>query len=334
MINKIYEKIKEFIKNNYKILIAFILFLFISFYELPFVIYSPGGIVPLGERIEIDGEYNEEGSLNMCYVTTRKATIVNWILEKVIPNWDMEKETESEYDFDELIEIEKLYLDNSITNATILAYEKANKKISIKSEKNTISYVDPKADTNVEVLDELIKVDDKIISSIDELREVVASHKVGDIVKLTVKENGKEKEKSAKVYETDDGLRIGIGFMTTYDLQADPVIDVKTKANESGSSGGLMLSLQIYNKLISEDITKGKKIVGTGTITRDGIVGEIDGIKYKLLGAKKNKADLFFCPKENYDEAIKVNEKYKLDLKIVSVDTFDDALNYLKNELN
>ena len=33
---------------------------------------------------------------------------------------------------------------------------------------------------------------------------------------------------------------------------------------------------------------------------------EIDGVKYKMLGAKKNKADVFLCPYENYEEAINV----------------------------
>ena len=48
--------------------------------------------------------------------------------------------------------------------------------------------------------------------------------------------------------------------------------------------------LAIYKELIEEDITHGLKIVGTGTIDELGNVGEIDGVKYKILGAVKNKA--------------------------------------------
>ena len=94
-----------------------------------------------------------------------------------------------------------------------------------------------------------------------------------------------------------------------------------------------MLSLAIYNAITKEDITKGKTIVGTGTIDINGNVGKIDGVKYKILGANKNKADLFICPKENYEEAIKIKEEHNLDLKIVSVSTFDEAINYLENNL-
>ena len=94
-----------------------------------------------------------------------------------------------------------------------------------------------------------------------------------------------------------------------------------------------MLSLAIYNAITEEDITKGKTIVGTGTIDILGNVGKIDGVKYKILGAEKNKTDLFICPKDNYDEAMKVKKEHNLNINIISVETFDEAINYLENNL-
>ena len=49
-----------------------------------------------------------------------------------------------------------------------------------------------------------------------------------------------------------------------------------------------------------------------GTIDEDGNVGAIGGVKYKMLGAQKDGADIFFVPKENYDEAKKVYKKNNL----------------------
>ena len=94
------------------------------------------------------------------------------------------------------------------------------------------------------------------------------------------------------------------------------------------------MSLSIYNKLVDEDITKGRKIVGTGTIDTDGNVGEIGGVKYKLLGAVKSKADIFLVPYENYDEAIRYKNENNYDIKIIKVATFDEALNTLKSKNN
>ena len=56
MFNKIYDSIKNFIINNYKFLIAWIIIVILFFYELPYVIYTPGGVVNLEERIVVDGE--------------------------------------------------------------------------------------------------------------------------------------------------------------------------------------------------------------------------------------------------------------------------------------
>ena len=45
-------------------------------------------------------------------------------------------------------------------------------------------------------------------------------------------------------------------------------------------------------------------------ISLDGTVGEIDGIKYKIMGAAKNKVDIVFVPSANYEEAIMTKNKY------------------------
>lgn len=90
-----------------------------------------------------------------------------------------------------------------------------------------------------------------------------------------------------------------------------------------------MLSLAIYNAISDEDITKGRTVVGTGTIDILGNVGEIDGVKYKLLGANNNDAEIFLCPMENYEEALEVKEEFNLNIDIHGVATFDEALEYL-----
>ena len=92
-----------------------------------------------------------------------------------------------------------------------------------------------------------------------------------------------------------------------------------------------MMALSIYTKISDNDIVKGRKIAGTGTIEADGTVGEIDGIKYKIMGASKNKIDIVLVPSANYKEAIEVKEKYNYDIEIVKIDTFSDAIKYLES---
>ena len=110
MFNKIYDSIKNFIINNYKFLIVWIIIVVLLFYELPYVIYTPGGIVNLEERIVVDGEEDvTAGSLNMSYVSLVKGTIPMLLLSFVIPNWDIlpsEEITREDESVDDLLELE------------------------------------------------------------------------------------------------------------------------------------------------------------------------------------------------------------------------------------
>ena len=79
-----------------------------------------------------------------------------------------------------------------------------------------------------------------------------------------------------------------------------------------------------------EDLTRGYKIVGTGTIDLDGNVGEISGIEYKLKAAVKEEADIFLAPAGiNYEKAIVLANQNNYDINIIGVATFEDTLNYL-----
>ncbi len=333
MLNKIYEKIKQFILENYKFLIALILIVVTLTYEFPYVVYTPGGIVNLENRIKIENDIENKGSFNMSYVTLRKGNLPSILLSYVIKDWDLIKENEITSDnesVDDLLKLEKLYMNSSIDNATILAYQKAGKSINITKNINNVIYIDKLAKTDLKIYDKIVSVDGNTINTIDDLKEYINTKKEHDIINFDVLNNDKKATRKAEVIKIGDELKVGIAFLTTYEYDTDPSIKVKTKSSESGSSGGLMLSLAIYNKLIDKDITKGKKVVGTGTIDIYGNVGKIDGVKYKILGAVKNKADLFICPEENYEEAIKVKKEHKIDLKIISVKTFDDVINYLE----
>lgn len=334
MFNKLYSNVKNFIVENYKFLIIWGIIIFLFFYEFPYVIYTPGGIVNLEDRIEVENSRDTEGSLNMSYVSLVKGTLPMILLSYCLPNWDLVKSSEitaPDESVNELLELEKLYMQSSIDNATILAYEKAGKELNITREVNNIVYISDDADTDLEIYDELLTADGIEVNDVAELREIVNSKNEGDSITFLVNRNGKEKECSAKIYNTEDGLKVGVSFLTTYEYETNPEISVATKASESGSSGGLMLTLAIYNAITDEDITKGRTIVGTGTISLDGTVGAIDGVKYKILGAVKSDAEIFLCPMENYEETLSVKEEFDLDIEIHGVATFDEALEYLEN---
>ncbi|WP_374208680.1 YlbL family protein [Pseudarthrobacter cellobiosi] len=81
--------------------------------------------------------------------------------------------------------------------------------------------------------------------------------------------------------------------------------DVKISLDKvGGPSAGLMFSLGIIDTVTPGDLTGGKHVAGTGTITPDGTVGPIGGIRQKMLGARAGGATVFLAPAENCDEVV------------------------------
>jgi Lon-like protease len=93
-----------------------------------------------------------------------------------------------------------------------------------------------------------------------------------------------------------------------------------------GPSAGLMFSLGIYDKLIPDELTGGKFIAGTGTITPEGQVGPIGGIQQKMVAARHAGATIFLTPTQNCADAVASAPK---GLRLVRVDSMNGALGAL-----
>ena len=73
-------------------------------------------------------------------------------------------------------------------------------------------------------------------------------------------------------------------------------VSVNLGQDVGGPSAGLMFSLGIYDKLTPQNITGGRFIAGTGTISPEGEVGPIGGIQQKMVAAKDAGATVFLSP--------------------------------------
>lgn len=334
MFNKIYEKIENFIKENYKFLIFLTFLIFLFYYEFPYVIYKSGGTINLEDRVIVDKKYAQEGELSMSYVTAMKGIAPFILLSYIIPDWDLIplNDITDEESYEDILEVGKEYLNEGIDNSIIAAFNESEYSINITKVINKVIYLSEEAETDIEIGDEIINVNNVKVSSLEEIKAYVNTLMENDEVTIDVLNNGKTYKRKATLYkDADNTLKVGIAFKTSYEYETEIPVTVKMKDNESGSSGGLMMSLAIYNALTEEDITKGLNIVGTGSILSDGTVEEIGGVKYKVLAAEKKNADIFFCPEANYNEAVKVKEKRNLDVEIIKVNTLKEAIEYLED---
>ena len=326
-----FSKIKQIIREDLWFIISLIIIFIVFNVKLPYYINMPGGTIKINDRIECDNCNDINGSLNMLYVSEVVATIPTYLFSYVIPNWDLESIKAQQINNETVEEINsrnKLMLDSSIDSAMYVSYKEAGKYIKVKDKRSYVVTV--MFDNNLLIGDEILEVDNNKIEDISDIKKIILDKNVGDSLDFKVKRNNKDINVNVEVREKDNNKIIGAVIITDYDFEVDPKINIKFRKSESGSSGGLMMALSMYTKISDDDIVKGRKIAGTGTISSDGAVGEIDGIKYKIIGAVRDNMDIVLVPSGNYKEAIDVVKKNKYNIKIVEVKTFKDAINYLK----
>jgi PDZ domain-containing protein len=95
-----------------------------------------------------------------------------------------------------------------------------------------------------------------------------------------------------------------------------------------GPSAGLLFTLGIIDELGDNgDLTGGRTIAGTGTITADGQVGPVGGVPLKTQAAHRDGATVFLVPKAECADAL---SELPPDMRLVPVTTLDGALQALK----
>ncbi len=317
---------KKFLKENLKFIIFMIILITVVNIELPYYIEAPGGTINLTKRID-DNYDKENGSLNMLYVTEYKGNIVTVLLSKIIKSWDLYEISEQQISDEDAKDIyirNKVMLENSIQNATFVAYNYADKTIEIKDTQNIV--IATTKENGIEIGDIINSIDEIPIENSSTIKNYIENLSKGDTVTLNIIRDGKEKQVNITL---DEDKVIGVMIITNYVYETEDEIDIDFKNGEGGSSGGLILSLGIYSKITGIDLLKGRNIAGTGTIDIDGNVGEIDGIKYKIAGAVKNNMDVVLVSPYNYEEAKKVIDENNYKIELVCVKTFEEAIEYL-----
>jgi PDZ domain-containing protein len=174
--------------------------------------------------------------------------------------------------------------------------------------------------------DVILSANGTTVTDADHLRSIVAKSN-GAPVAMTIKRGGKTQDVSVTPKkQTVDGQTawlIGVTLTTNYDFPIDVTIQLN---NVGGPSAGMMFALGIMDDLTPGKLNGGKNVAGTGTITADGVVGAIGGIRQKLYGAKDAGASYFLAPASNCDEVV---GHVPSGLRVFSVKTLNDSLKAL-----
>jgi Lon-like protease len=172
----------------------------------------------------------------------------------------------------------------------------------------------------LEAGDELVTVAGRAVDTPIAVQEALQQTKPGQSVSVTYRRGAEQHDVDVVLGSSPDrpqgllGVRPGI----------EPRIgDIKISLGQvGGPSAGLMFALAVIDKLTPGELTGGRFVAGTGTISQDGKVGPIGGIPFKMIAARQAGATTFLVPADNCAEAAANTPD---GLQLVRVATLSDA---------
>ena len=186
---------------------------------------------------------------------------------------------------------------------------------------------DSPAEGALEEGDVILEADGTPVTDVESLREII-NDSGGDPVDLLIERDGDQETVTVTPRSTEvDGETtwlIGVTLMNDFDFPIDVTIQLN---NVGGPSAGMMFALGIMDVLTPGELNGGEQIAGTGTITSDGEVGPIGGIRQKLWGARDAGAEWFLAPEANCDEVV---DHIPSGLRVFAVETLEDSLAVLE----
>ncbi|MGT2756644.1 SepM family pheromone-processing serine protease [Streptococcus ovuberis] len=333
-------------------LVFLLIALFATFtVPLPYYIESPGGAEDVRHVLTVDGEEDQaEGSYNFTYITMTPATLASLVYAWVTPFTDIYSEAEvtGGASNDDFMRINNFYMQSSQHMAEYQALTLAGEEITLDYLGVYVLQVMDQSTFQgiLHIADTVTAVNGKTFQSSTELIDYVSKQELDSTVEVTFESDGLTRTEKGQIIKLDNGKNgIGIGLTDHTEVSSSHDVDFMT-AGIGGPSAGLMFTLSIYTQLAEPDLRGGRMVAGSGTIEKDGRVGDIGGIDKKVVSAANSGAEIFFAPdnpidkemlkvrpdaKTNYEEALAAAKAIKTDMKIVPVKTVQDAINYLKN---
>lgn len=319
----------------------------------PYVVYEPGLAVPVEPMISI--EEGDSSSQGVFLLTAVKLTEPNF-LDAIKAMWDANKDVHLKkdvfrgYSKEQYANRLTVIMQGSQNNAVEAAYRHAGLPYANEVQAIVVSDVsikDAADSTSFKAGDTLLGLTGgKRFFSIEEAAALLngvgtAEHISFDVKRgeelLTVTVPGEGMNSSL----TADRLPEALGVTGLTELRslepADSSKRLSIAAGEiGGPSAGLVFALKALDLLTEGDLTGSHRIAATGTISVDGEVGAIGGVRQKVVVTSEEGAELFLVPAGNYEEAKEKAESLGTSMQVVSVTSLQEAIesisDFAKNE--
>ena len=344
MNNKKNNQSKKHLRNWLLALIALVLLVVLAVWPTDYYIEYLGEAMPVGQFIKSSNKRPNNFYLVTVSITSRPAPVLQYLWsftrpydERVSSKELLGGQTSAQYN-----ELQNWYMETSQQNAIYYAAKKAGNQHSLKYLGVYVMEVQKNSSfkNKLQIGDTVLGANGHRFSSTEEMMNYLRKQKIGARVTISVLRGKQEKHFTGKIVKVKGTNKPGIGIQLVEHVVVKTKPKLKINAGEiGGPSAGLMFTLESYEVFTKQNLSKGHKIAGTGTISPTGKVGIIGGVDKKVVAASREGAEVFFAPTDstsvkksetNYAVAKRTAKKIHTKMKIVPVSTFDDALNYLK----
>lgn len=317
----------------------------LSVWQVPYYRFSPGTLYPTESAIKVTGApaYDDPGLINFTTVSQKKASFLEYQLARFDPAVEMIDAAliDGDRTQEQTRQLNLEMMQDSKQAASIVALRTLGYPVAIHGTGAVVRSVGKglPAEAILHPNDTLVAIEGQPLETADDAIKALGAHKPGDTITLTVEAppNVDTGEPGATRTETVTlGARqndpskalLGVDLGTRAPRYELPfTVDIDSKA-VGGPSAGLAFTLGIIDVLTPGELTGGRTVAVTGSIDVNGHVGPIGGIRQKTFLAERSGATLFIVPKDEVSEA---QQWAGPDLKIVGVDTIDEALAALRD---
>lgn len=300
--------------------------------ELPYLAYSVGPVSDAADAVVVEGVdfFPPEGELLMLTVVNQDVNIFEAVIAGLDPTIDLVRkqavrradETDEEYRNRVLQQMSDSNFRSIAVALAYLGYELVPTEVVI----NDIVPEVPAAGV-LELGDTVVAVNGAEITSVDDFAPALEGYGVGDVVDMTVLRSDGPVDVKVELAEREDEPGVPMIGIVLGELTEPPFPITLEAGDVGGPSAGMMHSLAIIDSLTEGELTGGRVIAGTGTIDLDGNVGDIGGIRQKVVAAEAAGAEFILVPAGNYESALTAQRD---TIEIVPIATLDEAIGFLE----
>ena len=299
---------------------------------------APGVALSVGPMIKLPAQYRHafKGQFYLVTVISQAPiTAGEWALGKIDPALQIvppEQVTPRNTTPQQQARQDYQMLDNSETTAIAVGLRLAGYTTAIVGKGVQVDAILPGSHASgvLKTGDIIVGLNGSPIQTTDDLINGIKAQSSSAPVHLLVKRAGTEISLDIPLMPPatpTDTPRLGIQIEPAgFDYNPPFPVSIETNKISGGPSAGLIFTLAVYNSLISQDLTGGRRIAGTGTIALDGSVGPIGGVKQKIFAAEAVGATYFLCPVDNYADAVSVARS----IQVVKIATVQQAIDFLR----